>query len=121
MRRREFLKYSALGALAGASAGCGQPVRWQRDAFRRKDSSRVAILPASRYDEPLKDIIVRGIKLCGVNVKGKRILLKPNLVEFDPKGVINTQPGGHRSGHRFIAQPGRGAGSGRRRPRTPSR
>ena len=92
MLRREFLKYSALGALAGASAGCGQPVRWQRDAFRRKDSSRVAILPASRYDEPLKDIIVRGIKLCGVNVKGKKILLKPNLVEFDPNGVINTHP-----------------------------
>jgi uncharacterized protein (DUF362 family) len=27
-----------------------------------------------------------------LDVKGKRILLKPNLVEFDPKGVINTHP-----------------------------
>ena len=42
--------------------------------------------------KPLKDTIVRGIKLCGLDVKGKRVLLKPNLVEFDPKGVINTNP-----------------------------
>ena len=27
-----------------------------------------------------------------LKVSGKRILLKPNLVEFDPKGVINTHP-----------------------------
>jgi uncharacterized protein (DUF362 family) len=26
------------------------------------------------------------------DLKGKRIVLKPNLVEFDPKGVINTHP-----------------------------
>jgi uncharacterized protein (DUF362 family) len=26
------------------------------------------------------------------DVKGKRIILKPNLVEFDPNGVINTHP-----------------------------
>jgi len=27
-----------------------------------------------------------------LDLKGKRIVLKPNLVEFDPKGVINTHP-----------------------------
>jgi len=37
-------------------------------------------------------VILRGIKLCGLQVTGKRIVLKPNLVEFDPKGVINTNP-----------------------------
>ena len=42
--------------------------------------------------QPLKEIILKGIKLCGLDVKGKRIVVKPNLVEFDPKGVINTNP-----------------------------
>jgi uncharacterized protein (DUF362 family) len=49
-------------------------------------------LAAKAYDQPLKDVILRGIKLCGLQVAGKRIVLKPNLVEFDPKGVINTNP-----------------------------
>jgi uncharacterized protein (DUF362 family) len=92
MLRRDFLKSSALGSLYPVLAGCEQPVRWQRDAFRKKTNSRVAILPASRYDQPLKDTLLRGIRLCGLDVKGKRVLLKPNLVEFDPKGVINTNP-----------------------------
>jgi uncharacterized protein (DUF362 family) len=92
MLRRDFLKYSALGSLSPWLPGCDQPVRWERDAFRKKAGSQVAILPASRYDQPLKDTIARGIRLCGLDVKGKRILLKPNLVEFDPKGVINTHP-----------------------------
>src|SRR5207244_1631163 len=34
----------------------------------------------------------RGIKLFQLDLKGKVIVLKPNLVEFDPNGVINTNP-----------------------------
>ncbi len=92
MRRREFLKYSALASLVPALPGCDKKAKWQPGAFRRKDSSQVAILPAGRYDQPLRETVVRGLKLCGLDVAGKRILLKPNLVEFDPKGVINTHP-----------------------------
>ncbi|HEX7295086.1 MAG TPA: DUF362 domain-containing protein [Pyrinomonadaceae bacterium] len=40
----------------------------------------------------LKETIIRGIKLFGLEITGKRVLLKPNLVEFDPNGVINTHP-----------------------------
>ena len=92
MRRRDFLKYTALGSLGTTLAGCQSSGRWQREAFRKKASSRVAVLAAKTYDQPLKDVILRGIKLCGLQVTGKRIVLKPNLVEFDPKGVINTNP-----------------------------
>jgi len=92
MLRRDFLKYSALGSLYPMVAGCDQSAKWGRAAFRKKDSSRVAILSAARYDQPLRDTIIRGIEVCGLEVRGKRILLKPNLVEFDPKGVINTHP-----------------------------
>jgi uncharacterized protein (DUF362 family) len=91
MLRRDFLRYSALGSLY-PMLGCGRSAKWQREAFRKKENSRVAILSAARYDQPLKDTIARGIKLCGLDVRGKRVLLKPNLVEFDPKGVINTHP-----------------------------
>ena len=89
MHRRDFLKYTALGTTLAA---CQSSARWQREAFRKKTGSRVAILPAKAYDQPLKDVILRGIKLCSLQVTGKRIVLKPNLVEFDPKGVINTNP-----------------------------
>ena len=92
MRRRDFLKYTALGSLAPAFSGCRTSVRWQSEAFRKKASSRVAILAVKNYDQPLKDVILRGIKLCALQVAGKRIVLKPNLVEFDPKSVINTNP-----------------------------
>jgi uncharacterized protein (DUF362 family) len=30
------------------------------------------------------------VKQCGLDVRGQRVLLKPNLVEFDPKTCINT-------------------------------
>lgn len=93
MRRREFLKHSAAAAsLAAGLPACAKKTKWQPNAFRRKAMSHVAILPAARYDQPLRETIVRGVQLCGLNVKGKRILIKPNLVEFDPKGVINTHP-----------------------------
>ena len=92
MRRRDFLKYTALGSLGTTIANCQPSTRWQRDAFRKQAISRVAVLPVTAYDQPLKDVILRGIKLCALQVKGKRVVLKPNLVEFDPKGVINTNP-----------------------------
>jgi uncharacterized protein (DUF362 family) len=52
----------------------------------------VAILEALRYDLSLREIITKGVQLCGLEVRGKTIVLKPNLVEFDPDGVINTNP-----------------------------
>ena len=92
MRRRDFLKYTALGSLGTTIANCQPSTRWQREAFRKQAISRVAVLAVNAYDQPLKDVILRGIKLCALQVKGKRVVLKPNLVEFDPKGVINTNP-----------------------------
>ena len=66
MRRRDFLKYTALGSLGTTLVACQSSARWQREAFRKKAGSRVAILPAKTYDQPLKDVILRGIKLCSI-------------------------------------------------------
>lgn len=92
LNRREFIKVSALASLSALADGCRPSVRWDRDAYRRKATSRVAILGAESYQVPLEEIIRRGINLFKLDLKNKRIVLKPNLVEFDPKGVINTHP-----------------------------
>ncbi len=93
--RREFLRLSGAAMAAGAAAtACrGDAPKWSPAAFRRPDRSRVAILPASRYEgSELRDVVTRGIRLFGPDVRDRRVVLKPNLVEFDPRGVINTHP-----------------------------
>ncbi len=92
MNRREFIKVSAAASLSSIVGGCGQSIRWERGAYRKPVTSRVAILEARNYSASLENIVRRGIDLFNLDVKGKRIVLKPNLVEFDPKGVINTHP-----------------------------
>jgi uncharacterized protein (DUF362 family) len=64
--------------------------RYDRD--RRPVRSRVAILPSSEYSEKLSEIVWEGLKLFDLNVAGKRVLLKPNLVDYIPGAEINTHP-----------------------------
>jgi uncharacterized protein (DUF362 family) len=52
--------------------------------------SAVAIVKARSYSDDLVSRMLEGIRQCGLDVRGKRVLLKPNLVEFDPATVINT-------------------------------
>ncbi len=92
MNRREFLKTSAAASLSPLLNACDTTPRWQREAYIRPKISKVAILAADHYGKSLRDIIQRGIKLCDLSVRNKRVVLKPNLVEFDPNGVINTHP-----------------------------
>jgi uncharacterized protein (DUF362 family) len=92
MNRREFLKASAAASVYSLLGACGEPLRWEKTAYVKPKSSRVAILAAEKYDNTLRDTVMRGIKLFRFDLAGKRVVLKPNLVEFDPKGVINTHP-----------------------------
>lgn len=92
MDRREFLKTTAIASLYPFVHACGRDSLWDRDAFQKKPTSRVAILEAKSYRAPLKEILLRGIKLFPLQLRGKTVLLKPNLVEFEPDGVINTHP-----------------------------
>jgi len=64
--------------------------RYDRD--RRPARSRVAILPAGEYSEKLSEILWEGLKLFGLDVAGKSVLLKPNLVDYIPGAEINTDP-----------------------------
>ncbi|MEP7362654.1 MAG: DUF362 domain-containing protein [Acidobacteriota bacterium] len=52
--------------------------------------SPVAVLKAASYSDDLVSRIRSGVHACGLNVTGKSVLLKPNLVEFDKSTSINT-------------------------------
>lgn len=79
--------------VASLAASCAdRKPSWQKGAYRRPGRSRVAILKAAGYDRDLTSVILDGIKSCGLEVPGKRVLLKPNLVEYELDTVINTHP-----------------------------
>ena len=84
MTRRHFL---GAAAAASAAAGCGRTPGWDRAAYRKAERSRVAILSARDYAVPLTDVVLQGIRQFRLPVVGRKIVLKPNLVEFDPAGV----------------------------------
>lgn len=54
--------------------------------------SRVAIRRASSYQADLTNLISETLRELHMDVRGKSVLLKPNFVEPDPEGVINTHP-----------------------------
>ena len=88
MNRRKFLTVSG-AAVAGTYAGMKLEKPPQLPDGPAGDSA-VAILRARSYSEDLVSRMLEGIQQCGLDVRGKRVLLKPNLVEFDSATVINT-------------------------------
>jgi uncharacterized protein (DUF362 family) len=52
----------------------------------------VSVIRAAAYTQDLYDIVRRILVDQRLNVKGKRVVLKPNLVEFDRNTAINTHP-----------------------------
>lgn len=92
MRRRDFLKRTTILGVTSLAASCGRDSRWKTGAFRKPKNSQVAILKAASYQENLVGLILEGIKACRLPVSGKKVLLKPNLVEYEKDTVINTHP-----------------------------
>lgn len=81
--RRELM---AAGVAGGALAACSRP------RARRFDRSNVTIAKAAGYSMDVYDTVLRMIQNQRLDVRGKRIVLKPNLVEFDSHTCINTHP-----------------------------
>jgi uncharacterized protein (DUF362 family) len=52
----------------------------------------VAILHADSYARSLEEKIRDGLRLFALNLRGKAVLLKPNLVEYIPGAEVNTNP-----------------------------
>jgi len=93
LSRRRFLQASSTLGLASLVDGCAErKPTWKRGGYRKSGQSRVAILKAATYDRDLTSVILDGIKSFRLDVAGKRVLLKPNLVEYERDTVINTHP-----------------------------
>lgn len=75
-------------ALAAAGAACSKGGR--RAAWGRREP--VCVLKAGDYNGSLAGEIRRAVEACGIGVRGKRVVLKPNLVEFSRATAINTHP-----------------------------
>ena len=59
---------------------------------QRLKRSRVAILHAQQYSQQLDRTLAAGLRLFSINVTGKTVVLKPNLVDYIPGNTINTHP-----------------------------
>jgi len=84
--RRGFLQAGLATAAAGALA-----CRRDRTPARNPAKAPVAIIRASSYRADLVDCLMRGAAACGLQARGQRVLLKPNLVECERGAVIHTQ------------------------------
>jgi len=96
--RRTLLRGAAAGAAIGITGGLGlrallqEPPLWDEDAFAPPGEARTAVLAAASYEGPLEAIVLDGLRAIGAKVRGANVLLKPNLVEFDPSTAINSEP-----------------------------
>ena len=85
--RRRFL-----GSSVGVAAAAGVTAEWvwpkHSVSFLRPRSS-VAVLNAAEYSERIEALLLDGLRLFRLQVLGRSVLLKPNLVE-DLPGPVNT-------------------------------
>jgi uncharacterized protein (DUF362 family) len=88
LSRRRFLQ----GLVAGITLSACRRQPYDSAGFRVPQRSGVALLPASSYDDNLSDLITRGLQMFKPRVLGRRVLLKPNLVEVERGAAINTHP-----------------------------
>lgn len=77
--------------LTALAASCGRQ-KYDSSRFVIPERSSVALLAAADYGSGLADVIAQGIQLFRPDVRGRRVLLKPNLVEYEPGTMINTHP-----------------------------
>lgn len=85
MTRRDFLPLAGAGLLAGYAGFKGAAT-----GPKRAGSAAVAVIKAKSYSDDLVSRMLQGVRECGLDVRGQKVLLKPNLVEFDPATCINT-------------------------------
>ena len=90
LTRRDFLVGSA-ALVAGSSVSVPFLLpKYHIDCRPRR--SRVAILQAARYSQELDQTLAAGLRLFSIDVRGKRVVLKPNLVDYAAGDAINTHP-----------------------------
>jgi len=74
-----------LFAATAGTAACSNPPS-------TAEKPQVQILKAPSYGQELFETVRRIFSHAKLDLRGKRVILKPNLVEFDPRTAINTHP-----------------------------
>ena len=85
--RRRFI-----AAGTAAVAGCSRRVDPPRTSSHSSDLPRVSVIRQAAYTQDIYETVRRTLALHQLKVRGKNIVLKPNLVEFEAGSVINTNP-----------------------------
>ena len=88
LSRRHFLAALSLPLLAPACLW--RP--YDPASFNLPERSSVGLFPAGDYATDFADLVFRGFRELGANVRGRRVFLKPNMVEYEPGTAINTHP-----------------------------
>jgi uncharacterized protein (DUF362 family) len=88
MNRRDWLVASATATGSAVTMMQLQQHKYFRD-FRPK-RSRVAMLHTDQYSDKLDELVYEGLRLFKLNIRGKSVLLKPNIVEYIPEKPVNT-------------------------------
>ena len=87
MNRRSALEGLSLGGTAALAA----KVLWPARPSSRRRPSNVAVIRCERYDS-CASAVRDGLRLVPPGVRGRRVVLKPNLVEHSATAPINTNP-----------------------------
>src|SRR6187401_1708345 len=88
MNRRDWLATSA--AVGGSVLVWSQLRKFDEDL--RPLRSRVAVLRVDAYSENLDQLVLDSIRLFKLELRGRSVLLKPNMVEYIPGKPVNTDP-----------------------------
>jgi uncharacterized protein (DUF362 family) len=95
LTRRQLIAAGAAGAglgIGGIALRNRGSASWRVNRGPVPRGSRVSIVKTPAYTMDVYDAVYRMIVEHRLDVHGKRVVLKPNLVEFDPDTVINTHP-----------------------------
>jgi uncharacterized protein (DUF362 family) len=89
--RTRLTRRGVIAAGAVALAGCASAKR-PAGSVRRADARVVWIMRQPGYTQDIYETVRRTLAGHHLNVRGKSVVLKPNLVEFEAGSVINTNP-----------------------------
>src|SRR5260370_33117750 len=80
---------------AAVAAGASVPLPFlkpQYHAVCRPARARVAVLRGESYSQRIGDTLSAGLQLFPLDVRGKDMVLKPNLGDYMAVNSINTEP-----------------------------
>ena len=105
LTRRQLLVRAGVGRPGSAREARSRRSGWARSTRRRPfDRSEfpepgraaVAVLRAASYDGDLEGLLLDGLRLVEPDVRGRSVLLKPNLVEYAAGSVDQHRPAARR-------------------------